>query len=238
MKKQLKNTKVVVLAGGKGTRFRPFSFVIPKPLMPIGEEPILKHLIESFKKYEISNFIISTGYQSELVKAYFSDGKKFGVSIDYFHEETPLGTAGPISLIKDTLSKEEYFFLINGDIYTELNFEKMFSFGIKNQFDILVGYVEKKEKNKFGVLEIDNGNLNKIIEKPDNIFNISSGIYLLNKSVLDYIPYNKFFTMPEIINKLLLENMKVGAFKIEEYWLGIENADDLDAVTKRLGIDK
>src|SRR5688572_25246224 len=97
----VKASKVVILAGGKGTRFRPFSFVIPKPLMPIGEEPILLHLIHHFKRSNILEFYISTGYQAELVQAYFGDGSRFGVKIKYFHEEKPLGTAGPLSMMKN-----------------------------------------------------------------------------------------------------------------------------------------
>src|SRR5687767_12567971 len=130
-------TKVVVLAGGKGTRFRPFSFVIPKPLMPIGEDPILLHLIHQFKKSDIDTFLISTGYQAELVRAYFGNGDKFGVGIKYFHEEKPLGTAGPLSMMKKEFADDEYFFLINGDIYTETHFKEMAAFAKSSNFDVV-----------------------------------------------------------------------------------------------------
>ena len=102
-------TKVVILAGGKGTRFHPFSFVIPKPLMPIGQDPILLHLINQFKRDQFKNFIVSTGYQAELVMAYFGNGQKFDVNIEYFHEDHPLGTAGPLSLIASKFKNDEYF---------------------------------------------------------------------------------------------------------------------------------
>ena len=112
------NNKILILAGGKGKRFNPFSFVIPKPLMPINENPILMYLINAFKKYKFKNFYISTGYQSELIKAYLGTGKKLGIKVEYFNEKKPLGTAGPIAQIKKKIKKNDYFFLKKADIYT------------------------------------------------------------------------------------------------------------------------
>ncbi len=230
----LNATKVVVLAGGKGTRFRPFSFVIPKPLMPIGEHPILLHLINRFKKSNIGSFLISTGYQAELVQAYFGDGSRFGVSIKYFHEEKPLGTAGPLSLMRHEFQDDEYLFLINGDIYTELDFEEMAKFGMKHQYDLVVGYVEKTQKSSFGVLEIQDQQLSKIIEKPETRFRISSGIYLIKGKALKRIPDLEFFTMPDLMNAYLERGEKVGAFQIKDFWIGIENAENLDEALKQI----
>ena len=105
-----KNAKIVILAGGKGKRFNPFSFVIPKPLMPINQNPILMYLINSFKKYNFKNFFISTGYQAELIKAYLGTGEKLGVKVKYFNENRPLGTAGPIGKIKKKIKINDYFF--------------------------------------------------------------------------------------------------------------------------------
>jgi len=229
----VKHAKVVVLAGGKGTRFRPFSFVIPKPLMPIGEDPILLHLINRFKKSNITEFLISTGYQAELVRAYFGNGERFGVRIKYFHEEKPLGTAGPLSLMKDEFSDDEYLFLINGDIYTELNFEEMYEFASKHTYDLVVGYVEKTEKSSFGVLDISNDQINKIIEKPETRVRFSSGIYLLKGKAIKRIPNLEFYTMPDLINSYLARGESVGAFHIKDFWIGIENAENLDEVLKR-----
>ena len=231
-------TKVVVLAGGKGTRFRPFSFVIPKPLMPIGEQPILSHLISHFKKSKIATFLISTGYQAELVRAYFGDGSNLGVKIKYFHEEKPLGTAGPLTLMKNEFTDDEYLFLINGDIYTELNFEKMLKFSEQHQYDLVVGYVEKSTKSSFGVLEIADQKIERIIEKPETRFNISSGIYVLKGKAIKNIPNLEFFTMPDLINSYLSRGLKVGAYKIEDFWIGIENAENLDEALKQIEATK
>lgn len=230
----VKNIKVVILAGGKGTRLRPFSFVIPKPLMPIGEDPIVLHLIKRFKQKNMTQFLISTGYQSELVRAYFGNGERFGVSIKYFHEDKPLGTAGPLSLMRDEFSDDDYVFLINGDIYTELNFEEMANFAQENRYDLVVGYVEKTEKSSFGVLDISDDKIHKIIEKPETRFRFSAGIYVLKGKAIRRIPDAEFYTMPDLINDYLARNESVGAFQIKDFWKGIENADNLDEVYQRI----
>jgi NDP-sugar pyrophosphorylase family protein len=230
-----RNTKILILAGGKGKRFNPFSFVIPKPLMPINQNPILMYSINSFKKYNFKNFFISTGYQAELIKAYLGVGKKLGVKVKYFNENKPLGTAGPISKIKKEIKINDYFFLINGDVYTEMNYKKMMTFAKKNNYDLLVGSIKKKYKNSFGVLDIKNDKIKNITEKPNSSFNISSGIYIIkNTKNLNLIPKNKFFTMPNLIKKYISKGLNVGSYNIKEYWMGIENIDNLKKVGARL----
>ena len=227
--------KVVILAGGKGKRFNPFSFVIPKPLMPINQNPILMYLIKAFKRYQFKNFYVSTGYQAELIQSYLGAGNKLGVKVRYFNESKPLGTAGPLSHMKKNIKKNEYFFLINGDVYTELNFKKMMNFTKKNNFDLVIGYIKKQYKNSFGVLNIKNNKVKSIKEKPNSYFNINSGIYIIkNTKNLDFIPKNKFFTMPNLIEKYLSQGLNVGAYNISEYWLGIENMENLKKVEKRV----
>tara|TARA_Y100000590_G_scaffold348977_1_gene400285 strand:+ start:1238 stop:1954 length:717 start_codon:yes stop_codon:yes gene_type:complete len=228
-------TKILILAGGKGERFNPFSFVIPKPLMPLKQNPIIMHLINSFKKNNFKNFLISTGYQSELIKAYLGSGKKFGVKIKYFEEKKPLGTAGPIRLIKNQIKKREYFFLINGDVFTKLNFKKMLNFAKKGDFDLVAGYVRKNYRNSFGVLNIKKNLVKNIIEKPSNTFEISAGIYLIkNTKNLNLIPNQKYFTMPDLIQKYLSKKLRVGAYKIDKYWLSIENMQNLLKLEKKI----
>ena len=233
--RSINNTKVVILAGGKGTRFNPFSFVIPKPLMPINQNPIILYLVKSFNKFNFKNFLISTGYQSELIKTYLGDGKKFGVKIKYYDENIPLGTAGPLYKMKKDIKTNEYFFLINGDVYTEINFQHMLNFAKKGKFDVVVGYIKKEFKNNFGVLNIKNNNIESIIEKPISKYNVSSGIYVIKSSKkLNIIPKNKFFTVPELISKFLSKKLKVGAYEINKYWMGIENMENLVKVENRI----
>lgn len=231
----IKKEKVLILAGGKGQRFNPFSFVIPKPLMPLNETPILKYLIESFKRYNFRKFLISTGYQSELVKAYLGSGKKLNIKVKYYDEKKPLGTAGPIAFIRKDIKLNEYFFLINGDIFTNLNFNKMLSFAKKSKFDLVIGYVKKSHKNQYGVLKIKKNKLEKIVEKPTTYFDISSGIYIVkNTKSLNFMPKNKFFSMPDLINIYLKKNLLVGAYEIKDYWLSIENMENLISAEKKI----
>ena len=230
-----RNTKILILAGGKGKRFNPFSFVIPKPLMPINQNPILMYLIKSFKKYNFKNFLISTGHQAELIKAYLGTGKKLGIKVKYFNENKPLGTAGPIGKIKKEIKINDYFFLINGDVYTEMNYKKMLIFTIKGNYDLVVGSIKKRYKNSYGVLDIKNNRIKNITEKPNNLFNISSGIYIIkNTKNLNLIPKNKFFTVPNLIERYLSKGLSVGAYDIKDYWIGIENMENLKKVGVRL----
>ncbi len=226
--------KAVILAGGKGTRMRPFSFVIPKPLLPVGEHPILLHLINRLKIAGINDFLLSTGYQAELVKAYFGDGTGIGVGVKYYHEEKPLGTAGPLSLMKNEISDDEYVFLINGDIYTEVNFAHMLRFAENTKQDIIVGCIEKTKQSAYGVLEISDGSVSQIIEKPVRRYHVSSGIYVLRGRAIKKIPKNTFFTMPELIKLYLDAGYTVPVYKIKEFWIGIENAENLDDALKRV----
>ena len=230
-----RNTKILILAGGKGKRFNPFSFVIPKPLMPINQNPILMYLIKSFKKYNFKNFLISTGHQAELIKAYLGTGKKLGIKVKYFNENKPLGTAGPIGKIKKEIKINDYFFLINGDVYTEMNYKKMLIFTIKGNYDLVVGSIKKRYKNSYGVLDIKNNRIKNITEKPTSSFNISSGIYIIkNTKNLNLIPKNKFFTVPNLIERYLSKGLSVGAYDIKDYWIGIENMENLKKVGVRL----
>ena len=228
-------TKIAILAGGKGKRFLPYSLVIPKPLMPINETPIIKYLINSFKKYGFNNFIISSGYKSDLIKSYLGKGKKLGVNIKFLDEKKPLGTAGPLFQIKKKIKKNDYFFLINGDIYTKLNFNKLIKFAKKGNYELIVGYINKKQKYSYGVINTKEGKLKSIVEKPTNKYSINAGIYVIkNSSNLWKISKNQFFTMPKLISSYLSKNIKVGAYKINEFWTSIENVDNLQETEKKI----
>jgi len=228
-------TKIAILAGGKGKRFLPYSLVIPKPLMPINETPIIKYLINSFKKYRFNNFIISSGYKSDLIKSYLGKGKKLGVNIQFLDEKKPLGTAGPLYQIKKKIKKNDYFFLINGDIFTKLNFSKLIKFAKKGDYELVVAYVNRNQKNNYGVINISNNKVNSIIEKPTSKYSINAGIYVIKNSAnLTKISKNQFFTMPKLINLYLSKKINVGAYKINEFWTSIENVDNLQETEKKI----
>ena len=226
--------KAVVLAGGRGTRLRPMTFSVPKPLLPIGEKPILEIILKNFKKFNITEIIISVGYQGELIKAFCGDGSKFGLSIEYVDEEKALGTAGPLSLIRDFFDSGEEFILMNGDIFTQLDFTSMINYHNKDKYCMTIGYRTYEQKLPFGVLDLEGDKLCGIIEKPSTKFNVSAGIYILDESVIDLVADNSFFTIPELVNKLLVTKRNIGAYLIEEYWLGIENIDHFEEAIKEL----
>ncbi len=226
--------KAVVLAGGQGTRLRPFTFSIPKPLLPIAEKPILEIILKNFQKFGITEIIISVGYQGELIKAFCSDGAKFGLSIKYVDEDKPLGTAGPLSLMRDCFEQGEKFVLMNGDIFTQLNFSNMINYHTDGQYSMTVGYRTYEHKLSFGVLQLQDGQLNGIVEKPSTAYNVSTGIYVLDSSVIEFVPNDTFFTMPDLANKLLEQKHSIGAYHIKEYWLGIENVGHFNEAIQEL----
>ncbi len=214
--------KAVILAGGMGTRLRPLTFTIPKPLLPIGEQSILEHIVERLKRSGIDEIILSVGYQAEFVRAYCGDGCKFGVKFAYIQEDKPLGTAGPLQLVKQFLSQGEQILLMNGDIVTYLNFQELISFHNENNFDLTVAYKKIEHASPFGVLQIENHQVLDIIEKPKSTYEISTGIYIINASMIDYLPKDSFYTMPELMLQLINKKYRVGAFEVKAFWLGIE----------------
>jgi NDP-sugar pyrophosphorylase family protein len=227
-------TKAIILAGGRGTRLHPFSFTIPKPLMPIGQEPILLHLIKRLRRSGINDILLALGYQSELIQAYFGTGERFQVRIRYFQEQRPLGTAGPLKLMQDCFEPGEYFFLINGDVYCEMDFAEMGSFAVEGGYELVVGFVERIERSPYGVLDIRDHAVQQIIEKPERRSHISAGIYVVNQRVLDLIPQDEFFTMPDVMGAYLASGRTIGAFPIRAFWLGIEDVENMDEVVNRL----
>ncbi len=227
-------TKAVILAGGKGTRLRPFSFTIPKPLMPIGEDPILLHLINQFKDSGVRHFLIALGYQSELIKAYFGDGSRFGVKIEYFLESEPMGTAGPLSMMREQFQPGEFFFVANGDIHTELNFQDMLDFARKQNTELTIGCKELCERSSFGVIHKTHGQVSSIVEKPEHRYSVNTGIYVVQQAALQRIPDGCFYTMPQLAESYLSQGESVGAYDIEQFWIGIENVDNLETVMQRI----
>ena len=214
--------KAVILAGGKGTRLRPLTFNIPKPLLPVGERSIVELLLERLRDSGVSQVILSLGYRGELVRAFCGDGSQFGVKIDYVDENEPLGTAGPLRLLGDRLEPGERLFLMNGDIVTALDFRDLARFHEGEGVELSVAYKELHEKSPFGVLQIGNRRLQGIVEKPTNTYAVSAGIYALDAGIIAEIPPDTLFTMPELATRLIDQDRPVGAFRIDAYWLGVE----------------
>jgi len=224
--------KAVILAGGMGVRLRPFTFSIPKPLLPIGEKPILEVIINRLKKFGFGDFVLAIGYKSKMVQAYFGDGSEFGVRIKYLVEKKPSGTAGPLAQLrkKFRLKKEESVLLMNGDILTKLNFAKMIACHRKNSLEITVGIKDVRGQNAYGVVNIKNGMVKNVTEKPFTTHTVSTGIYIINASAIKEVPEGGFFTMPRLINRLVSAGRRVGAYHVKEFWRGMEEIQHFEDI--------
>lgn len=213
------SNKVVLMVGGLGTRLRPLTNEIPKPLLKVGNKPILETIIENFAKYGFKDFILSVNYKSEMIEEYFGDGKKLGVNIHYIHEDKRMGTAGALSLIKDQLTED--FFVMNGDLLTNINFEHLLNFHFKDNAKATMCVREYDFQVPYGVVNVDNHRIVSIEEKPLHKFFVNAGIYMISPSVLKYIPENSFFDMPTFFHHLIQNKENVISFPIHEYWLDI-----------------
>lgn len=227
--------KAIVLAGGLGTRLRPLTFAVPKPLLAVGDKPILQHIIERLTEAGCDEIIMATGYLAELIEAFCGDGSRFGTRIRYIRESHPLGTAGPLSLLRGHISPDEFFLLMNGDIVTQLDYTKMIAHARRRNYDLTVGYVHHVYQSPFGVLTIDQrGEITKVVEKPAIRHCISGGVYALKGSALRHVPSDQFFTIPDLIEKLHSAKCPVGAYQIREFWQGVERIGHIEKVREAL----
>lgn len=212
------NVKAVIMAGGFGTRLSPLTDEVPKPMLLLGDRPLMEFTVEQLRKAGIHNLNITTHYMTEKISKYFGDGHDFGVEINYIEEETPLGTAGSLGLIN---SLEEPLLVINGDILTRVDFRAMLDFHHKHQADLTVGVRQYEMEVPYGVVDCEGPEVVRLIEKPRHRFLVNAGVYLLNPSAKQYVPRNEFFNMTDLIDRLLEEGRKVVSFPILEYWLDI-----------------
>jgi len=223
--------RAIILAGGKGTRLKPFTKILPKPLMPIGKFTILEIVIKQLRYYGFKYITITVNHQANLIKAFLGNGKKFDVLIDYALEKKPLGTMGPLESIKN-LPKN--FLVMNGDVLTDLNFNKLFGKHIKNKNLFTISSYERNELIDYGLLETNkNKILTKFVEKPHKKYQVSMGIYVLSKNILKYIPKNRFFGFDNLMYKLLKIKKKVKVFKHNGYWLDIGRPSDYIAANEQ-----
>jgi spore coat polysaccharide biosynthesis protein SpsF (cytidylyltransferase family) len=218
-----RNNKIILMAGGLGSRLKELTKNIPKPMLKVGNKPILEIIINQFKKYDFYDFYISVNYKAEIIENYFENGNRFGVNIKYIKEKEKLGTAGCLSLIKEEL--DEPLILMNGDILTDINFSNMLNFHKTNKFELTIGVAIYNTYIPYGVLNTKNNQLISIEEKPTKNFFISGGVYILNHTLLKEIP-NNYYDMPMLIEKLLKENRKIGVYQIENEWIDIGHIED------------
>ena len=218
--------KAVILAGGLGTRLKPFTDIIPKPLLPVGEKSILELQIEHLKYYGIKEIYLATNYRSEYIENFFGDGSRLGVNLYFSCEKMPLGTAGPLSLLKDSL--QEPFLVINGDILSTVNFKKMFEAAVSFPTELTIGIKQFVTPFEFGNILYEGDYVTKVQEKPDLIHYILAGIYVMKPGIFKYIPEKTYFGVDHLIQSLLDHNQKVSKYEIKEYWLDVGRPKDYE----------
>ncbi len=216
--------KAVILAGGLGERLRPFTQAIPKPLLPIGEQSLLEIQIGNLARYGFTEIFLATNYKSEYIENFIGDGSQFGVRIRCSRETKPLGTCGPLSLLRSDLTTP--FVVMNGDILTTIDFARFYQYGSAQESDFCVGTKNIITPFSFGKVHVDGNRIVKVEEKPEIYNEIVAGIYFMKPAVLDLIPDDTYFGIDSLIAKMLSEGRAVTRYVIEEYWLDIGRAED------------
>ncbi len=218
--------KAVILAGGKGTRLVPYTKILPKPLVPIGDMPILEVMIRQLKRSGVDEIILTVGHLANLLQAFFSDGSNYGVKIQYSFEDKPLGTVGPLSLIS---RPTEAFFVTNGDVLTTLDLKKIYADHIASGAIATIAIHRRHIKIDLGVIEFDSDQqVTAYKEKPVLDYAVSMGIYVFEPHVIDFIPQKQYFDFPHLVQLLLERGEKVRVFPFEGYWQDLGNPQDYE----------
>lgn len=217
------NKRAIVLSGGKGTRLRPYTVVLPKPLMPIGDYPILEVVVRQLVRHGFDHITLAVNHQAELIRAFFGDGAKWNVRIDYSQENQPLGTIGPLRLIKDL---PQHFLVMNGDVLTDLDFAAFHdSHAVKNRIFTISSH-QRVQKIDYGVLVSDEtGMLCAFQEKPSTTYEVSMGIYMANRDILKFVP-DAPYGFDNLMLDLLASSRPVNVERFNGYWLDIGRPDD------------
>ena len=222
----------VIMAGGEGTRLLPITSNLPKPMVDINGTPLLERQIENLKTIGVKKIYISVNYLSEVIKEYFGDGSRWDVQINYLNENKKLGTAGGLSLIKNT-NESSNFLVINGDILTESNLLSLYNFHIKRKSIITIGAVNHYVNIPYGVIRQENGRMIELVEKPIESYLCNAGIYALNSGLLGEIPKETFWNMTDLIDHCLMKSEVISVFPVHEYWSDIGTPSDLEEARKK-----
>ena len=216
--------RAVILAGGKGSRLKPYTTVFPKPLVPVGDQPILELVLRQLRYSGFTHITLALGHLGGLIQAYCGDGSKWGLKIDYSTEDSPLGTAGPLALANPP---EEHFLTMNGDLLTTLDYGLLLREHMASGRLATVTVFEKKVPIDLGVLEVDDaGNLTDYIEKPTLTYKVSTGIYAFHRRILDFIPKGERLDFPDLVRTLIAQKESLGTHRFTGQWLDIGRPED------------
>lgn len=215
----------VILAGGKGTRLKPYTLEMPKPLVPINQKPILEHILINLKRHGFSRIILTLNHMADMIRDYFGDGTSFGLDIEYTLEHKPLSTMGPLKLIENL---PEDFLVMNGDVLTDLDFSNFYTNHVNNGSMFSISSFRRIEKIDYGVLQVENSLLKDFSEKPSYEFLVSMGVYALNLKVLDFIPKDTFFGFDHLVLELIRNKKEPFVQEHSGTWLDIGRPEDYE----------
>ena len=225
---------IFLMAGGFGTRLHPLTKDIPKPMLKVGSKPILEIIITQFKEAGFFNFYISTHYKAEMLRDYFGNGSDWNVNIDYIHEYEPLGTAGALGLLPDKMPKLPII-MMNGDLLTKVNFEQLLAFHEEEIGLATMCIREYDFQVPYGVIDITENCITKIIEKPVHKFFVNAGIYVLEPEIVRIVNGQGYLDMPMLLEKQIEAGKKIKSFPIHEYWLDIGRMDEYERANNEVG---
>jgi len=219
--------KTVILAGGLGERLRPFTQAIPKPLLPVGDQSLLEVQIRRLVKGGAKEIFLATNYKTEYIENFIGDGSKYGVKISYSRETKPLGTCGPLSLLRADLT--EPFIVMNGDILTTIDIARFYAYGNEQQSEFTIATKEIATPFNFGKVETDGNRIVAVVEKPDIYLEVVAGIYFMRPSLLNLVPDDQYFGIDQLIKQMLADGRAITRYKMNEYWLDIGRIEDYQA---------
>lgn len=233
--------RAIILAGGKGVRLAPLTDVIPKPLVPIGGMPVLEIVIRQLEAYGFHRITLAVGYLANLIKAYFQDGSRWGVKIDYSYEAQPLGTAGPLSLIEGL---NETFLVMNADVLTDMDYQGLIGYHRHHGGVATIGAFERQVKIDLGVIVSDGHHrITDYIEKPTQQYLVSMGIYIFEPKVLEFLSPNEYMDFPDLVKRLLAAELPVCFQLFSGYWLDVgrhedynQAAEEFEQIRHKLGV--
>lgn len=220
---------VVVLAGGRGTRLAPYTTVLPKPLMPVGDMPVLEILLRQLARNGLTTVHVAVGHLAGLLEAYFGDGSSFGVELRYWHESGPLGTAGPLAAIE---AGSDRILVMNGDLLTTLNFKELVDVHVASGAAATVGVHRREVPIDFGVVKRDSLAISGFDEKPTLSYEVSMGVYVVERSAVALIPKDEHFDFPDFVLLMLERGLTVNAYLSDAFWLDIGRHEDYELAVR------